>query len=446
MSQYLFLCDILDQVIKFNNEQKKDNQVEIYVWGAKNISENKHNDIEKIKKDLYVNVMKSIVVNEEKIIGKTLDREIIINNIKYHIDIESVKNLSDLKAFLIRCMTYYSDSYYKEIFQSIFKDFELVKKMMTVFYFCNIDLKIESASFDNILSLLFKNMNSVFYHNNLDKIKNFFDYLSNSDISKEVIEKYYPNFFDITKYINEISIKDEQQKKKYDTIFKRTENYNDAINLIIRISYYQKIEESSKIERELEYYKNSLRDVKYKNNIIEDKEKILKFVARYKKLNLLLRECEETIDRNSEFIEEENTNVDFQNVNINEFSKNKLRKFINRKKINLSLANIDDSKKKITNRISQNKKLLTSKYEMLEEMKQIENLFKEKYGLNKIPNDELFIIMLINTKDLTEEEIVIKIKLLEQRLAKEKTSIEYLKDKYKISGEDIFDEDVSIKK
>ena len=51
-------------------------------------------------------------------------------------------------------------------------------------------------------------------------------------------------------------------------------------------------------------------------------------------------------------------------------------------------------------------------------MKQIENLFKEKYGLNKIPNDELFIIMLINTKDLTEEEIVIKIKLLEQRLAK----------------------------
>ena len=200
--------------------------------------------------------------------------------------------------------------------------------MVYLYFF---DLKIESASFDNILSLLFKNMNSVFYHNNLDKIKNFFDYLSNSDISKEVIEKYYPNFFDITKYINEISIKDEQQKKKYDTIFKRTENYNDAINLIIRISYYQKIEESSKIERELEYYKNSLRDVKYKNNIIEDKEKILKFVARYKKLNLLLRECEETIDRNSEFIEEENNNIEIQNASINDLSKNKLRKLINRK-------------------------------------------------------------------------------------------------------------------
>ena len=446
MSQYSFLCDILDQVIKFNSEQEKEDQIEIYVWGAKNISEEKHTDIEKLKKDLYANVTKSIVINEEKIIGKTLDRETIINNIKYHIDIESVKNLSDLKAFLIRCMNYYSDSFYKEIFKSMFKDFEQVREIMSIFYLCGIDLKIQNATLDNILSLLFQNLNSVFCHSSLNQIKTFFDYLSKLNISKEIIENYYLNFFEIAKYINEISIKDEQQKENYDIIFKNAENYEDVVSLVIRITYYQKIEEISKIEREIEYYKNSLKDVKYKNNIIEDKERIIELIDRYKKLNILLAECEETISRNNDLIEEENNNIEIQNASINDLSKNKLRKLLNRKKVNISMLSIEASKTRIADITLQNEKAQMSKEQILEEINQIENLFKEKYGLSKIPTDELFIDMLINNKDLTEEEIVIKIKLLERKLSQEKTIKEDLKDKYKISEEEIFDEDASIKK
>ena len=99
MSQYFFICDILDQIIKFNNEQTENNRICLYVAGAKEISEDIQTDLEKLKELLYKSVTKDININEEKIIGKTLDKETIIKNIKYHIDIESVKNIFELKSF-----------------------------------------------------------------------------------------------------------------------------------------------------------------------------------------------------------------------------------------------------------------------------------------------------------------------------------------------------------
>lgn len=73
-NQYLFLCDILDQIIKFNED--KDDKIYVYVAGSNHINDLKQTDLQKVKEQLSKDVKRIVNIEDEQIIGTTIDSNV----------------------------------------------------------------------------------------------------------------------------------------------------------------------------------------------------------------------------------------------------------------------------------------------------------------------------------------------------------------------------------
>ena len=448
MSQYFFICDILDQIIKFNNEQTENNRICLYVAGAKEISEDIQTDLEKLKELLYKSVTKDININEEKIIGKTLDKETIIKNIKYHIDIESVKNIFELKSFLIRCMQYHNDTYYKDIFYSVFKDFKKVKELMPIFYICHLENEIlENVTLDNVLNLMINKLDKLFYHNDLETIKmNISNFKNLSDSLKNDINSIYPNFIDFINYIDQIDISDDYQKEIYNTMYKSTKGYSEVFSITVKLIYSQNLKLIDEYENQIAYYNKALENVMFKNNIIKDKDKILNLIAEYKVLKELLIESENFINEHNLVINQNKESIDARENDIASLSSNVVKKIFNRKNINNNKLQISASNSVIIDRKNMIEKLYLKIETIKKEMEQIEEKFAVSYGLSKVPDNETFINIIIEEKELSKEEILTRITDFKKKKELLNDNNLYLKEHYQIDDTLIYENYSSVHK
>ena len=95
MSQFIFLEKMLDDVNKYNEDYNE--KIIIYaVYPFSLQGRFKTSNVLDAKVLLKSLITKEIIVKSEKIIGKSLDDEIQIECMKYHIDLENCKILIDL--------------------------------------------------------------------------------------------------------------------------------------------------------------------------------------------------------------------------------------------------------------------------------------------------------------------------------------------------------------
>ena len=123
ISQYNFLLDIFNQVKKYNKENNT--RTYVLIGCADNIHFRDYDayNIDEIIKELKSMITKDITIEEEIIIGKTLNNNKQKENMIFQLDLDNCKTLYDIGIFLKKCHMYYQDSYYGEIFDSIFPNF-----------------------------------------------------------------------------------------------------------------------------------------------------------------------------------------------------------------------------------------------------------------------------------------------------------------------------------
>lgn len=165
-SQFLLFLNILKDLDRFNKSELSDKKVELLILKSggtiyKSVDPNIDDVLFKLKKI----IIHDVDLAEEKIIGKTLDEDTIIKCMKYQIDLENCECLEDLKISLSRCYKYYSDSYYKEYFCKLFKDYLTIRGLYyTISKKCDEYYPINDVTYDNLedkLRELLNNLNAI---------------------------------------------------------------------------------------------------------------------------------------------------------------------------------------------------------------------------------------------------------------------------------------------
>ena len=158
ISEFNFLLDIFNQIKKFNIE----NNIKTYI--LINCVDNNHfriydpYNIDSIIEELKEMITTNIKIEDEIIIGNTVDNNKQKENILFQLDLDNCKSLKDIAIFLKKCTMYYQDSYYKNIFNSIFPNFNEVLELFSKIDDLNQNLTT-IITYNNILEELKKYIN-----------------------------------------------------------------------------------------------------------------------------------------------------------------------------------------------------------------------------------------------------------------------------------------------
>ena len=155
ISEFNFLVDILNQIKKYNQENNTRTNILIGCIDDIHFIDYDPYDIDSIINELKMMITKDITIEEEIIIGKTLDNNKQKENMLFQLDLDNCKNLYDIGIFLKKCNMYYQDSYYGEIFDLIFPNFIDVLEIYSNIENLKQEL-ITNITYDNILDELNK--------------------------------------------------------------------------------------------------------------------------------------------------------------------------------------------------------------------------------------------------------------------------------------------------
>lgn len=158
LNQYKHLCSMLNQVDKFN----KENNTNILLYATyPRLLERviKTRDTNEFREKIYSLVTKEFIIDEEIIIGSTLENNSIIESMMYHIDLENAPCLLDIKVSLKRCDKYYNDSYYKKYLLSIFPNFLEVYSLINRFNYDDLLDDVSNVDYNNVKDILLSKLN-----------------------------------------------------------------------------------------------------------------------------------------------------------------------------------------------------------------------------------------------------------------------------------------------
>ena len=160
MSQFNFLVDIFNQIKKYNEENNTKTNILIGCIDDNHFRIYDPYNIDKIIDELKEMITKDIMIEEEITIGKTLDINKQKENMLFQLNLDNCHNLYDVAKFIKKCYMYYEDSYYGELFDSIFPDFLEVFDIFSNIEDLNQEL-INKVTYQNILEELnkYKNKN-----------------------------------------------------------------------------------------------------------------------------------------------------------------------------------------------------------------------------------------------------------------------------------------------
>ncbi len=141
LSQYMFLCSILDKTNAFVKEKNKKVKIIISSMNMKFDDIIDDMDIQKIKDNLLKRVTKSIHFEEETIVGTTLSEDVKAKAMLFHINLENCKNINNLINSMDICDKYYKDSFYHDLFCKVFPNYLEVNSLIN---------KIKDSAYKNI--------------------------------------------------------------------------------------------------------------------------------------------------------------------------------------------------------------------------------------------------------------------------------------------------------
>ena len=116
MSQYNFLEKALNETESVNKEDPE-HKIKLLVLNGKTVykGDNTNEALLKIKEL----ITREISIEEERIIGTTLDHDNIIKNMAFHLDLENCNCTDDLIDVITLGDAYYSDSFYQKYLQEL---------------------------------------------------------------------------------------------------------------------------------------------------------------------------------------------------------------------------------------------------------------------------------------------------------------------------------------
>ena len=266
-SQVMLLDNILNQISQYNN-QAKDKKVEIQLFSNNKFKEKESTNISEIKKELHENISDNIIIEEEKIIGKTLSKDIVRKNLISQVNLENCKNIQDVINIIKLCIEYSNDTYYNSYIKEIFKDINEVSELLPELIKLNINkLPIEEIDYNNIKEKLEKIINEEKIHHLNEKIDNkemilkgLEKLLKHATIeqniidNKDEIKKIYANYENIQSKNNQIESEiDELNRnidiKKYNKELAIKKLNNNSKNILLEII---NIRRNNKIEKIIE--------------------------------------------------------------------------------------------------------------------------------------------------------------------------------------------------
>lgn len=410
-TQLSFLLEVLDQLYRYNNEQKNTNKkVKLSIHSKDGVytSDNLEESISEIKERLKNHVTQKIFFEEEKIIGKTLNKEEIKRNIKFHIGIKENMNLQELCEVIINAINYTKDSYYKEIFLEMFPNYTKISNLIDIIReFDLFDEKINNINIENA-EIILKNIIKGIFSNVkvIDDILNIHNTISYT-LNKEEIKTIFPNFDLFLNYYDEIYFSTSEEEKLIINVeLEKANSYEEILEIIVKFGYTKKLDKIKRTNEVLNWYEEKLKQNNINKNIIENKEKLVEYTINFKNIIEELSKYEIELQVAMKEIEDENQKINYNNEKISYNTSNIFKKFFLRKQTKICKDNITVSQTR-KKQIQSSADLLMEKIKLLKaEIKTLEVKIKEITQSHTLPRSVEEIDNICSKITLIDENII----------------------------------------
>ena len=402
-SQAKFITDALNIVEKFNSNEENKRKIKINLYEPPN-KESKYDvtaieDIKLLKDKLQNEITHNIDIEEEKIIGTTLPKEEVINNILSNLN-APYRNVDELSLLLGKCKSYINDDYYKDIFKELIPNYKNIKKLFDILKELYIQSdKIETMTLDNLEEKLYNLIKNSFKNKKtFNDILDYLDKLQYQD--RTLVNELFPNYELLLKCCKDIRYID---KNELDMKLEKCTSYDDILKVITSFTYSKNKKELLEKEKQLNNYNESLEEIEITKNIISSKDHLNNLINNRKEKYQKKNEYTFNLEENSRNITSEEKHQESINELIKESSSNFIKRIIFRKRLKQYKHDLQESINKMESLKRDNQAIAEKIHDLTKEINCIETEFESITKLNYIPND-ISEMDYYYQKDITEYE------------------------------------------
>lgn len=386
-SQAKFITDALNIVEKFNSNEKSSRKIKINLYEPPS-KESKYDvtaieDIKLLKDKIQKEITHNIDIEEEKIIGTTLPKEEVTNNILSNLN-APYKNVDELSLFLGKCKSYINDDYYKDIFKEIMPNYKNIERLYEVL----VKLYMQSEKLEN---LTLENLEEKLYDlikNSFNNKKTFSDILNHlyklKFLDNTLVNELFPNHDLLLECCKDIMYID---KNEHDIRLEKCTSYDDILKVITSFTYSKNKKELLEKEKQLNNYNKRLEKIEITKNIIASRDHLNELINGRKEKYRKKNEYDFDLINNIDKIDKE---VKYQeNINnlITESSSNFIKRIIFRKRIKQYKHDLQESINKMQ-LLKKNNQSIPDKIDTLtKEINSIEAEFKSITQFDYVPDD-----------------------------------------------------------
>lgn len=386
-SQAKFITDALNIVEKFNSNEENKRKIKINLYEPPN-KESKYDvtaieDIKLLKDKLQNEITHNIDIEEEKIIGTTLPKEEVINNILSNLN-APYRNVDELSLLLGKCKSYIYDDYYKDVFIELIPNYKNIKKLFDILKELYIQSdKIETMTLDNLEETLYNLIKNSFKNKKtFNDILDYLDKLQYQD--RTLVNELFPNYELLLKCCKDIRYID---KNELDMKLEKCTSYDDILKVITSFTYSKNKKELLEKEKQLNNYNESLEEIEITKNIISSKDHLNNLINNRKEKYQKKNEYTFNLEENSRNITSEEKHQESINELIKESSSNFIKRIIFRKRLKKYKYDLQESINKMELLRKDNQAILDKIDNLTKEINSIEAEFESITKLNYIPND-----------------------------------------------------------
>ena len=402
-SQAKFITDALNIVEKFNSNEENKRKIKINLYEPPN-KESKYDvttieDIKLLKDKLQNEITHNIDIEEEKIIGTTLPKEEVTNNILSNLN-APYRNVDELSLLLGKCKSYIYDDYYKDVFIELIPNYKNIKKLFDILKELYIQSdKIETMTLDNLEETLYNLIKNSFKNKKpFNDILDYLDKLQYQD--RTLVNELFPNYELLLKCCKDIRYID---KNELDMKLEKCTSYDDILKVITSFTYSKNKKELLEKEKQLNNYNESLEEIEITKNIISSKDHLNNLINNRKEKYQKKNEYTFNLEENSRNITSEEKHQESINELIKESSSNFIKRIIFRKRLKQYKHDLQESINKMESLKRDNQAIAEKIHDLTKEINCIETEFESITKLNYIPND-ISEMDYYYQKDITEYE------------------------------------------
>lgn len=386
-SQAKFITDALNIVEKFNSNEENKRKIKINLYEPPN-KESKYDvtaieDIKLLKDKLQNEITHNIDIEEEKIIGTTLPKEEVINNILSNLN-APYRNVDELSLLLGKCKSYINDDYYKDIFKELIPNYKNIKKLFDILKELYIQSdKIETMTLDNLEETLYNLIKNSFKNKKtFNDILDYLDKLQYQD--RTLVNELFPNYELLLKCCKDIRYID---KNELDMKLEKCISYDDILKVITNFTYSKNKKELLEKQKQLNNYNESLEEITISKKIISSKDYLNDLINNRKDNEAKKNEYTFNLEENSRNITSEEKHQESINELIKESSSNFIKRIIFRKRLKQYKHDLQESINKMESLKRDNQAIAEKIHDLTKEINCIETEFESITKLNYIPND-----------------------------------------------------------